>query len=97
MRIYNVGKTFELFTSSIIFHLKFHGSFGNAKVRSPFNYDSSEFKATMLYIARSVSTTVLNILEISKPFINLDVLMRYGLNANARGSSLCKMEPMEIR
>lgn len=61
MRIYSVGKTSELFTSSIIFHLKFHGSFGNAKVRSPFNYDSSEFEATMLHIARSISTTVLSI------------------------------------
>lgn len=97
MRIYNVGKTSELFTSSIIFHLKFHGSFGNEKVRSPFNYDSSEFKATMLYIARSVSTTVLNILEISEPFMNLDVLMRNGLNANVCRGLLGKMEPMEIR
>jgi len=97
MRIYNVRKTSELFTSSIIFYLKFHGSFRNAKVRSPFNYDSSEFKATMLYIARSISTTVLNILEISKPFMNLDVLMRNGFNASTCWGLLCKMESMEIR
>lgn len=88
MSIYNVGKIFELFTSSILFHLKFHGSFGNAKVRLPFNYDSSEFKPTMLYVLRvqSPSTTVSKSLETSKLFMNLDVLIRNGFNINARGS-----------
>lgn len=85
MSIYNVGKISELFTSSILFHLKFHGSFGNAEVRLPFNYDSSEFKPTMLYVlyVRSLSTTVSKSLETSKLFMNFNVLIRNGFNINA--------------
>lgn len=76
MNIYNVGKISELFASSILFHLKFHGSFGNTEVRLPFNYDSSEFKPTVLYVLRVQSDNcVSKILETSKLFMNLDILI----------------------
>jgi len=95
MRIYNVGKTSKLFTSSIIFHLKFHGSFGTRKFVRHLIMIAVNSRQLYYTFARSVSTTVLNILEISKPFMNLDVLMR--LNVNAYRGLLCKMKPMEIR
>jgi len=95
MRIYNVGKTSKLFTSSIIFHLKFHGSFGTRKFVRHLIMIAVNSRQLYYTFARSVSTTVLNILEIFNPFMNLDVFMR--LNVNAHRGLLCKMKPMEIR